>query len=232
MSLWTANDDPTGRPNYANTSSVYGVDTTEATVIGHKVSPGWVRVTTGTGGVVSVAVANGGSGYVTGDAVTIDGGAAPATTNASYTVTAADQANLAGTVAVLSSGANVVGTGTAFLTYFMNSDSVFVFSNSSASTTKKINKVVNNTFMNITTTWAFTNASTTHGVAGAITGVNFVEFGTGFTTATNVAITSTNGAGGVLTPTLGARAGRKNYETLVALKSIAGDAEDTVFPDA
>lgn len=233
MPLWTANDDPTGRPNYANTSDVYGVDRAEAAAAGSGVSPGWVKVTIGTGGVVGLTITDGGSGYTSSDTVTIDGGAAPATTNASYTVTATNGANLTGTVAVVSGGANVVGTGTAMLTNFANGDSLFVFSNSSSSTTKKINQVVNNTFMNITTTWAFANASTVHGVAGIITAVSPVDFGAGFTVDSNVAITSTNGTGAVLVPTLGGKAGRTNYENMVVFKgNMAGDAEDSIFPDA
>ena len=31
---------------------------------------------------------------------------------------------------------------------------------------------------------------------------------------------------------MGGRAGRVHYETLVAMGSMTGDAEDTIFPDA
>ena len=234
MSLWTANDDPTGRPKYANNSTVYGVDVNEAVARGRGVSPGWVKVTIGTGGITALTITDGGSGYTNSDVVTIDGKSAPATTNATYGVVTSVSANLAGTVSTISGvNGNVIGTSTTFLTDFANGDSLFVFSNSSSSTVKKINKVVNNTFLNISTTWDFANASASYGVAGIITSVYVTDPGSGFTVDSNVAITSTDGVTAVLVPTLGGRAGRTSYENMVVLQgTMTGDAEDTIFPDS
>jgi hypothetical protein len=231
MPIWTANDDPAGRPKYANTSDVYGVDATEARVVGAGVAPGWVKVTIGTGFVNALTVSAGGTGYTNADAVVIDGGAAAASVNATANVVVGIGANLAGTVAVTSSGANIVGTGTAFNTDFANGYTAFVYQNTTAFTAKKINQVVNATFMNITTTWAFTNASATYGIAGIIQSVNVTNIGAGFTTSSNVAITTTDGVGANLVVTLGGRAGRKSYESMVFINTMTGDAEDSLFPD-
>ena len=56
--------------------------------------------------------------------------------------------------------------------------------------------------------------------------------GTGFTSAPTVTYTGANSTRPTFTATVGGRAGRKFYETLVATGTIAGDdtADDTYFP--
>lgn len=233
--LWSANDDPTGKPKYANTANVYGVNRAEARVKGRGVSPGWVGVAVGTGGVATLTITAGGSGYVNADVITIDGGGAPATSNATYSLTSTNGANLAGTVSTVSGAhGNVIGTGTTLNTSFANGQTMFVYSNTTSFTVKKINQVVNSTFLNVTTTWAFANATANYGKAGIITSVSETNPGAGFTTASNVAVTSTDGVGATFTVALGGKAGRINYENMVVFKGdMAGDAaDDTPFPDA
>ena len=82
------------------------------------------------------------------------------------------QANLAGTVAVSSGGANIDGTATSFTSDISNNDLV-VIANSTVSQVRKVNIVTNTTFMNVTSTFA-TTAS----------GVNIRTFETG-TISTN-----------------------------------------------
>jgi molybdopterin biosynthesis enzyme MoaB len=92
--LWSANDDPTGRPKYANVASVYGVNATEAVVKGKSAAPGWVKVTYGTGSVDLVLTA-GGSGYTNADIITVDGVATVGVVNATANVIVGFGANVA-----------------------------------------------------------------------------------------------------------------------------------------
>ncbi len=77
------------------------------------------------------------------------------------------QANLTGTVAVSSGGANIDGTATSFLVDIANNDLVVV-ANSTVSQVKKVNIVTNTTFMNVTSNFT-TSAS----------GINIRKFATG-----------------------------------------------------
>ena len=77
------------------------------------------------------------------------------------------QANLTGTVAVSSGGANIDGTATSFLVDVANNDLVVV-ANSTVSQVKKVNIVTNTTFMNVTSAFS-TSAS----------GINIRRFATG-----------------------------------------------------
>ena len=231
MPLWTANDDPTGRPNYANNATVYGVDKTEAAVTGNTLGPGWVNVTKGTG-YVTFSVVNGGSGYANADVITVDGGANPATTNATANIVVGESANLTGTLAITSGNVNVTATGANLLSTFANSEQLFVYSNSSNMIVKTINKVVNSSFMNVTSTFAVTNAAVNYGKAGVIKFITNPVVGSGFTTTYNVAISGT-GLGANVVSGLGGRAGRTTYEHMVVVKNMTGDAsDDTVLPDA
>ena len=60
--------------------------------------------------------------------------------------------------------------------------------------------------------------------AAATFGVDTTEAGVTPQIAAAGWVLQTTGSGG--------RSGRVSYETLVAMRSIAGDAEDTAFPDA
>jgi len=68
--------------------------------------------------------------------------------------------------------------------------------------------------------------------SGQITAVNVTNGGSGFITAPTVTPNGA-GSGATLTAVVGGRANRKNWETLVAMGSISGDAsDDTTLPDA
>lgn len=69
---------------------------------------------------------------------------------------------------------------------------------------------------------------------GTITSVTISNYGGLFlSTSPTVTITTSTGSDAVLTATVTGRAGRIQYETLVAMNQITSDAsDDTVFPDA
>jgi hypothetical protein len=77
------------------------------------------------------------------------------------------QANLTGTVAVSSGGANIDGTTTTFTSDVANNDLVIV-ANSTVSQVRKVNIVTNTTFMNVTSTFSTTASA-----------VNIRKFNTG-----------------------------------------------------
>jgi hypothetical protein len=85
---------------------------------------------------------------------------------------------------------------------------------------------------NITFTGDGTGAAgTVQTTGGVITGVTLTSGGSGYTTAPTLSVAG--GTGANLVATMGGRAGRVHYETLVALKAVSSDAsDDTVFPDA
>jgi len=80
-----------------------------------------------------------------------------------------------------------------------------------------------------------TNATGTIGTdgSGVITSVTITAAGDGFDLKNpTVTITTGTGSGATLTATAGGRAGRVQYETLVAMNTITGDAtDDTELPE-
>lgn len=90
MSLWGNLDNATGnnKPKYSNTATTYGVSVTEAAnnlIDGPKVAhSGWVKQTLGTGPIVSIAIANAGTGINSTGFLVISGGGG-ANANLSYT---------------------------------------------------------------------------------------------------------------------------------------------------
>jgi hypothetical protein len=229
MALWTANNDAAGKPKWANTAAVYGVDRTEARLYGKGVSPGWVNVTSMSGGVVSVAVANAGTGYANGDAVLFANGV----TNGSGVVVTADSANLTGGL-ILNDTVNVTANGIDFTTVLSNSDALFYYSNSSNKVYRTLNKVVNSSFANVTlATNTGANTDADYGRAAQVSSVGVVDGGQ-FTSQTgNTAITTVGGVGAGLTLSYGGRIGRTQVENLVAVSNMTNDAsDDTVFPDS
>lgn len=69
MSLWGNVDNANNRPKYANTADVLGIDVAETDANTGIVHAGWVKVTTGTGPVVSIEITGAGTGYANGDAI-------------------------------------------------------------------------------------------------------------------------------------------------------------------
>lgn len=78
-----------------------------------------------------------------------------------------------GNVAI--TGANVVGTGTSFLTNFSNGSYVHVVVNSTYAESRPINQVANATFMNVTTNWTSGNTDTTFYKAETVSGVEIAS---------------------------------------------------------
>lgn len=233
MPLWTANDDPTGRPKYANSATVFGVDRTEAQVFRKDISPGWANITYGTGSV-ELTLVSGGSGYTNADVITVDGVATSGVVNATANIIVSFSANVAGNLAVTSTAVNATATGIDLTTILANGDTIFVYTNSTFANTRTINKVVNSTFLNVTSAWSTTNAAATFGKAGVITSiVPNNGGGSGFVNTSNIAITTSVGQSASITAALTGRAGRYNHDQLVVFKGdMAGDAEDTILPDS
>lgn len=234
MPLWSANDDPTGKPNWSNTADVYGVNATEARVKGASVSPGWVRVVVGTGSA-QLTLVSGGYGYSNSDVITVDSVGTAGSVNATANVIVGLSANLSGvTLAVTSGQANAVATGTSLLTLFSNGATLAVYTNTTAPQVVRVNQVANATFMNISSTWAATNATSTFAFGGVIQQVVPNNGGgSGFKTTSNVAFTTSNGQNASVTAVLSGRAGRTTYENMVIVRNMQNDAsDDTVFPDA
>lgn len=174
MSLWGNLDNVTGnsKPKYSNTATTYGVSVTEAAnnlVDGTKVAhSGWVKQTIGTGPILSVAIANAGSGINSSGFLTVSGGGG--------------------------SNANIS----------------YAIANSQ------------NTLQSFSTNSAW----------NVVASVTLVSGGEGFASAPTVLYTGANTIRPQFTVTLGGRAGRRSYETLVATGSITGDDsnDDTYFP--
>jgi hypothetical protein len=174
MSLWGNLDNATGnnKPKYSNTATTYGVSVTEeANTLGDgpKVAhSGWVLQTVGTGPLVSIAIANAGTGINASGFLIVSGGGG--------------------------SGANVS----------------YAIANSQ------------NTLQSYSTnpTWNVVNS------------VTITSPGSGFTSAPTITYNGANTIRPQFTATVGGRAGRRSYETLVATGTITGDDsnDDTFFP--
>lgn len=91
-----------------------------------------------------------------------------------------------------------------------------------------------NGFVRITGDGSNANASYTVNATGAIVSVTLNSPGAGFTSAPTVQAVGANTAIASLTATVGGRAGRRHYETLIAMGSITGDdtGDNTYFPGA
>lgn len=243
----TANEKPSYIPD-ADVTSVYGVDVTEISV--------------GSDNVVTVAVATGGTQYMEIPAVSFSGGggsSAAATaaisggavttitvTNVGSSYTSAPTVVIGAPFATIATSA--VNTTTEVITYnshkFVTGDAV-TYSNGGGST---MGGLTNNTVYYINKTGANTFKlydTLANAQAGGATGLMDLT-GTGNNAQT---LTLTSGAATAVaalgsgnkgfhagwvkkTVGTGGRAGRVQYETLVAMGTISGDAEDINFPDA
>jgi hypothetical protein len=174
MSLWGNLDNATGnqKPIFSNTATTYGVSVTEeANTLGDgpKVAhSGWVLQTVGTGPLVSIAIANAGTG-INASGFLIVSGAGGANANVSYAIA--------------------------------NSQ---------------------NTLQTFSTNPAW----------NVVASVTIRSPGDGFTSAPTITYNGANTIRPQFTATVGGRAGRRSYETLVATGSITGDDsnDDTFFP--
>jgi hypothetical protein len=174
MSLWGNLDNATGnqKPIFSNTATTYGVSVTEeANTLGDgpKVAhSGWVLQTVGTGPLVSIAIANAGTGINSAGFLIVSGGGG-ANANVSYAI-----ANSQNTLQTFSTNP----------------------------------------------TW------------NVVASVTIRSPGDGFTSAPTITYNGANTIRPQFTATVGGRANRRSYETLVATGTITGDDsnDDTFFP--
>lgn len=142
-----------------------------------------------------------------------------------------DTKSVTGTVAVANSSATVTGTGTAFTTELKVGNSLVI-----ATVPYGITAIANTTSLTLSSVYAGTTATgltvtanesplyIANGDKAKIFGVDTTEAAVTKQITHAGWVQQTTGTGG--------RSGRIQYETLVAMGSISGDAEDTAFPDA
>ena len=240
MSLWTATDGTAGKPLYDNGADVFGVDTTEISVGGDNVT--------------SISVGDAGTGYASAPVVTVGGNTTSTASIASGKVTALSvtgtntghtsvpAVSIAAPAAKQFNGASGVGsnaitftahgfaTGDA-LTYAHSGGSVVV-GLTTATTYYAINLTANT--LSLATTLDNATAGTVITLADG-SGANHTLTGTTATGTASLGSGNYTHAGWVKrTVGTGGRAGRVQYETLVAMGSLSGDdnTDDTAFPDA
>ena len=239
MSLWTATDGTAGKPLYDNGADVFGVDTTEISVGGDNVT--------------SISVGDAGTGYASAPVVTVGGNTTSTASIASGKVTALSvtgtntghtsvpAVSIAAPAAKQFNGSSGVGsnaitftahgfaTGDA-LTYAHSGGSVVV-GLTTATTYYAINLTANT--LSLATTLDNATAGTVITLADG-SGANHTLTGTTATGTASLGSGNYTHSGWVKrTVGTGGRAGRVQYETLVAMSSITSDAsDDTEFPDA
>jgi hypothetical protein len=214
---------------------LYGVDVTEANLIGKGVAPGWVLVRSGTGPVLTIGITDGGTGFGNLGVVSVSNGVVNAhglaTTNSTGGITA---------ITILDGGDG-----------FVNSTAVAIAAPANAVNAITIGggtDYANGEVITFSNGQSNAIGTLTTNSTGGITAVTFERRGRGFSNTLNtvVGIATANGtngnvvatslyagSGATLTVTLGGRAGRRNFETLVALGSMTGDgSDDTLFPDS
>lgn len=142
-----------------------------------------------------------------------------------------DTKSVTGTVAATNASATVTGTGTAFTTELKVGNSLVI-----ATVPYGIVAIANTTSLTIASVYAGTTASGLTVTAnespasilnadkGTIFGVDTTEAAVTKQITHAGWVQQTTGTGG--------RAGRVQYETLVAMGTISGDAENTKFPNA
>lgn len=225
---------------------LFGVDQTEATVKGKGVTPGWVIVRTGTGPITAMS-ATGGTGFKTGDTITVSNGSA----NATATLTANTTGNLVSVAigdglgsgyvnsSVVVAGFNrekhvtvITYTGTA--TGYSNTDTIKV-SNAIINATATVSTNATGGTLTFTITNSGQIANTTANNQLVVTIANSTggaSGGSGATFGANAVASSGGTLNGI---TVGGRAGRIQYENIAVVRSMLNsdaDAEDTAFPDA
>jgi hypothetical protein len=213
------------------TIGVFGVDAREKSNTqfeGHMMThAGWVQRTIGTGGVGSIAVTNGGKGYVNGFVTLTGGGVGNSAANASFTVRANGSID---NVIVTPAGA---GYANGFLT---------ITSGGSGNTPANISYTVNGTGAIVSTTIVNGGANydtvptvqalgansapatvvvTTN--TGTILAVTVVTQGYNYTNTVTANVTTAYNAAASFGVTMNGRTGRRSYITLVAAGSMATD---------
>jgi hypothetical protein len=244
MSLWTTTDNNagTGKPKFDNGADVFGVDTTE--------------ISAGSDNVVSIEVNSAGTGYASAPDVDVGGNTGSTATVASGKVTAlsitgtntlhttAPAVTIDPPVAKQFNGTSAVtvGTDTIALTGhgFVTGDAATYTEGATAITglttatvyyvieggnanTLKLAESVSDATVGTAIDLTIVGSNDNHSLTGA-TATGSASLGSGNYTHAGW-VKRTVGTGG--------RAGRVQYETLVAMSSITGDAsDDTEFPES
>jgi hypothetical protein len=228
-------------------AGLFGVDQTEATVAGKGVTPGWNIVRTGTGPITAMT-ATGGTGFKTGDTITVSNGSA----NATATLTANATGNLV-SVGIPSNGlgsgyvnASIVATGfnrekhvtlitvTGTATGYSNTD-VITVANAIVNASATVSTNATGGTLTFTVTNSGTIANTTANNQLVVTIANSTGGASGGSGATFGANAVASTGGTLAGITVGGRSGRVQYENIAVVRSMANagaDAEDTVFPDS
>lgn len=231
MPTWSANDDPTGRPNYANTANVFGVDRTEALVYGKGVSPGWVAVRTGSGQISGFTINDGGTGYVTADTIEVNGAV-----NAVANLIVGEGPSLAGIGNLnIQTGNVIVVTNFTPSTELTIPSVLYAYVNATGpAITLTINEDINATAFNVASAPSVTNSAVSNwGYDGVITGFQVTEYGSFTVTDPESEITTSTGSGANVDPIVGGRAGRVTTENMVFIHDVTNDADDDgTFPDS
>jgi len=225
---------------------VFGVDTTEMGVAGHKaISPGWNEVRMGMGPVVTLSQNVGGSSYGNNALVKVTGGDVNAygviTTNSTGGITGvaihnsrsgrfantgalsfSSPANAVGNVAIVAGGNN-----------YANGELVTI-SNGTINATGYITTNATGTITGVSFAPNTTAPSLSAGAGFSANTAAVVAIGTVAGTGANVVVNVVKGgASATFAATLGGRAGRVQYEPLVAMKTISSDgSDDSLFPDS
>ena len=142
-----------------------------------------------------------------------------------------DTKAVTGTVTTVQNDATVTGSGTAFTTELSAGQTLVI-----ATVPYKIASIQSDTALELEVAYAVTGAAgltvtanespayVPHAEKATIFGVDVTEAAVTTQITSAGWVQQTTGSGG--------RSGRVQYETLVAMKTMSGDAEDTAFPDA
>lgn len=205
---------------------------------------GWQLRTVGTGPISEAAVNAASSGHRTGDTITVSGGSS----NATITITANATGNMT-SLAVTNPGGGFSNQATATVTFnrekhvtaivvggtptgYSNTDYITVSNGiSNATATLSTNSTGGFVTANVTVTQqgSFLNSQVSGNTVVTVFAANgAASAGTGGTFTPTLA----NSTGGSIFLTLGGRAGRTSYETLVAFGQTAnsGTSDDTQLP--
>lgn len=224
---------------------VYGVDTTEMAVQnaaggGRKAQhAGWVAVRRGTGPLTGLSINAGGTGYGNLAVGFISNG----TVNAMFHVGQTNSTGGAQTVILDTGGFGYLNAGAVGLVQpangiygvtivtagsgYTNTD-VVTFSNGAVNAVATITTNGTGNIASVTFSTGGAGFSNTLNTVRTFTAAN----GSAANTSANLTPTIATGSGLTVVATVGGRAGRVSYETLVAMGSITGDSDDATFPDS
>tara|TARA_Y100000310_G_scaffold342244_1_gene444555 strand:+ start:218 stop:940 length:723 start_codon:yes stop_codon:yes gene_type:complete len=240
MALWTSTDNQAGKPKYDNGADVFGVDTTE--------------ISAGSDNVVSIAVDNAGTGYASAPDVAVGGNTSSVATVSGGKVTAL---SVAGTnnnhtsvptvtidppAAKTFNGETAVGSNAiTFTAHGFATGDALTYAHSGGTVVGGLTTAT--TYYAIRLTADTLSLATTADNANSGTVITLTDGAGANHTLTGATATATASLGSgnythagwvKRTEGTGGRAGRVQYETLVAMSTISGDdnSADTEFPDA